>query len=103
MRRQAPIYKLEGFIVGNGITDMYIDSDNPLIESIAYWSMIPMKLWNQIKQLGCIFYWDKMDVEANNPPECAGLYNQSMSLIADLDIYDLFRTVYSSSDSTSKL
>ena len=97
------MYKLEGFIVGNGITDMYIDSDNPLIESIAYWSMIPMKLWNQIKKFGCIFYWDKMDVEAKNPPECAGLYNQSMSLIADLDIYDLFRTVYSSSDSTSKV
>ena len=61
-------FKLEGFIVGNGITDMYIDSDNPLIESLAYWSMIPMKLWQKIKSLGCIFYWKKMDVEPNNPP-----------------------------------
>ncbi len=47
------IYNLKGFIVGNGITDMYIDSDNPLIESIAYWSMIPMYLWTSIKDLGC--------------------------------------------------
>lgn len=64
-------YNLKGFIVGNGITDMYLDSDNPLIESIAHWSMIPMNLWNQIKDLGCVFYWSKMDVEAKNPPECA--------------------------------
>lgn len=64
-------YNLKGFIVGNGITDMYLDSDNPLIESIANWSMIPMSLWSQIKDLGCVFYWSKMDVEAKNPPECA--------------------------------
>ena len=50
---------------------MYLDSDNPLIESIAHWSMIPMNLWSQIKDLGCVFYWSKMDVEADNPPECA--------------------------------
>jgi hypothetical protein len=68
-------YNLKGFIVGNGITDMYIDSDNPLLESIAHWSMIPMDLWNQIKDLGCIFYWGKMDVDANNPPGCDQLYN----------------------------
>jgi len=32
---------LKGFIIGNGVTDMYIDSDNQLIETLAYWSMIP--------------------------------------------------------------
>jgi hypothetical protein len=87
-------YNLKGFIVGNGITDMYIDTDNPLLESVAHWSMIPMSLWTRIKELGCIFYWKKMDLPANNPPECEPLYNESMTLIQDLDIYDLFRTVY---------
>jgi len=35
---------LKGFIVGNGVTDNYIDTDNQLIESITAWSMIPRKL-----------------------------------------------------------
>lgn len=30
----------------------------------------------------------------NNAPQCADLYNQSMTLIQDLNIYDLYRTQY---------
>jgi hypothetical protein len=87
-------YNLAGFIIGNGVTDMYLDSDNQLIESLAYWSMIPQELFKQIQAYGCIFYWDKMDVQVKNPPQCADLYNQSMTLIQDLNIYDLYRTQY---------
>jgi len=68
-------YNLKGFIIGNSVTDMYLDTDNQLVESLAYWSMIPFDLYNQIRSLGCIFYWDKMDVKANNPPQCASLYD----------------------------
>lgn len=74
-------YNLKGFIIGNGVTDMYIDSDSQMIESLANWNMIPSALWNQIQQAGCIFYWDKLDVKANNPPQCQGLYDQAMDLI----------------------
>jgi carboxypeptidase C (cathepsin A) len=41
MNKSNDTYNLKGFIIGNGVTDMYIDSDNQLIESLAYWSMIP--------------------------------------------------------------
>ena len=63
-------FNLKGFIVGNGITDMYLDSDSQYFESAAEWSLIPMSLWNRIKQVGCIFYWHKLDVPDLNPPEC---------------------------------
>ena len=39
-------YNLKGFIIGNGVTDMYIDSDNQLIETLAFWSMIPQDMYN---------------------------------------------------------
>ena len=39
-------YNLMGFIIGNGVTDMYIDSDNQLIETLVNWSMIPQDLYN---------------------------------------------------------
>lgn len=95
-------YNLKGFIIGNGVTDMYIDSDNQLIETLAYWSMIPLDLYNQIVSLGCIFYWDKMDVQVKNPPQCQGLYDQVMTLIEDLNIYDLYRTQYPDTGLTNK-
>ena len=74
------------------MTDMYIDTDNPLIESLANWSMIPNSLWERIQELKCLFLWKKIDIVTPNDPECAELFKQSMSLIEDLNIYDLFRT-----------
>lgn len=59
---------LQGFIVGNGMTDMYIDSDNQLLESVANWGMIPLPLWNNIEELGCLFLWHKVPVTPNNDP-----------------------------------
>lgn len=87
-------YNLQGFIVGNGMTDMYVDTDNPLIETIANWNMIPMSLWERGNALGCSFFWGKVDYLNHDPPECEEIHNKSMSLIKDLDIYDLYRTVY---------
>lgn len=94
MNQWNDTYNLKGFIIGNGVTDMYIDSDNQLIESLAMWSMIPQSLYNQIKAYSCVFYWDKLDVVVKNAPQCADLYNQTMTLIEDLNIYDLYRTQY---------
>jgi hypothetical protein len=85
-------YNLKGFVIGNGVTDMYIDSDSQMIESLAYWNMIPTKLWEQIQASKCVFEWDKLDVPVNNAPECQGYYDQATGLIKDLNIYDLYRT-----------
>lgn len=101
MNQWTDTYNLKGFIIGNGVTDMYLDSDSQMIESLANWNMIPSSLWDQIVAYKCIFYWDKLDVKANNAPQCADLYNQAMDLIQDLNIYDLFRTQYGNSDSSS--
>jgi hypothetical protein len=61
-----------------------------------------MRILNQMNALGCIFYWEKMDVIPNNPPECEALYNQSKALIEDLDSYYLYRTVYDDGEGIPK-
>ena len=66
---------MKGFIVGNGVTDNYIDTDNQLIESITAWSMIPKKIMDQINANNCIFYWDAIDLQDNNSPICDDLHN----------------------------
>ena len=50
------------------MTDMYIDSDNALLESVANWGMIPMSLWTKMDELGCLFLWEKVPVTPNNDP-----------------------------------
>ncbi len=42
------MYNLKGFAVGNGITDMYIDSDSQLFETIVNWNMLPTALWTKM-------------------------------------------------------
>jgi hypothetical protein len=46
MNKWTDTYNLKGFVIGNGVTDMYIDSDSQMIESLWAWSMIPWSLWN---------------------------------------------------------
>jgi len=70
-----------------------------MIESIAAWSMIPLRLQKQIVDNGCIYYWDAIDLHINNPPICDTLYKNATSLIADFNIYDLYRTQYAGSNS----
>ncbi len=103
MLGKSTVFNLKGFIIGNGMTDMYIDSDNPLLESLANWGMIPFPTWKRAKELRCLFLWEKVPIEPNNDPECADLYNYSMDLIKDLDIYDLYRTVYTLNTEASSL
>lgn len=40
----------------------------------------------------CIYYWDEVHFPNPNPPICADLYDQAMTLIQNLNIYDLYRT-----------
>lgn len=102
MNEWTDTYNLKGFVIGNGVTDMYIDSDNQLMESLVNWNMIPPSLFKQMQASNCYYKWDKLDVPVNNAPECAGYYNQAMDLISDFNIYDLFRTQYNSGPSLSK-
>ena len=102
MNQWNDTYNLKGFIIGNGVTDMYLDSDSQMIESLANWNMIPSSLWDQIVANKCVFNWDKLDVKVNNAPACADLYNQAMGLIEDLNIYDLYRTQYGNTASSKK-
>jgi len=88
-------YNLAGFIVGNGQTNNYLDTDSQLMESLASWNMIPQSLYDKIQANKCIYYWDEVHFPNNNPPICKDLYNQAFDLIDDLNIYDLYRTQYS--------
>ncbi|TNV78909.1 hypothetical protein FGO68_gene989 [Halteria grandinella] len=93
-------YNLKGFIVGNGMTDMYIDTDNVLLESVANWNLIPVSLWKQMDALECTYFWGKVSELQHNAEGCDELYKKGMGLIKDLDIYDLFRTQYNANTNT---
>ena len=101
MNQWNDTYNLAGFIIGNGVTDNYIDTDSNLFETLYNWNMIPTSLWDQIQQNKCIFYWDELHFPDNNVPICKDLYSQTNDLIQDLNIYDLYRTQYGNTGSSS--
>ena len=49
MNQWNDTYNLAGFIIGNGVTDNYIDTDSNLFETLYNWNMIPTSLWDQIQ------------------------------------------------------
>lgn len=50
---------------------------------------------NKISSAGCVWYWDKLDITPHpNPPECDDYWAELNSMLADVNIYDLYRTNY---------
>ena len=88
-------YPLAGFIEGNGQTNNYLDNDSQVMESLAAWNLMPNTLFADMKANNCIYYWGILHFPTHNPPICEDLKKQAFGLVSGLNIYDLYRTVYS--------
>lgn len=93
-------YPLAGFIIGNGYTDPYSDSNVLFPQTLFNMNMISWQLFTQIQTAGCVWYWDKLDISPHkNGPECDGYWQTLNSMLAFVNIYDLYRTNYADSSS----
>lgn len=98
MNQLNDTYNLAGFIIGNGYTDPYSDSNVLFPQTLFNMNMISQTLFNQITSAGCVWYWDKLDISPHvNAPECDGYWSQLNSMLANVNLYDLYRTNYGGS------
>lgn len=85
-------YNLKGTMVGNGATDWLYDNAPTIPPTITKFGLVPQPWLDQFEDYGCKFYFDEQLYPPEGGPECEDLFNKIMSMIADLNIYDLFRT-----------
>jgi carboxypeptidase C (cathepsin A) len=82
---------LKGFAVGNGVTNWNYDTNSAFIE-MAYWhSLIDQELHDKIVAAECDFggpYMQRMT------DECAGYLDEFESLVADVNVYDIYGTCW---------
>lgn len=91
-------YNLAGFAIGNGYTEPLADSNVYFPDALYNFNMISGVLMTQIKTAGCVWYWDKIDFPVHsNAPECDDYWRQLNTMLADVNIYDLYRTNYGGS------
>lgn len=96
-------YNLAGFIVGNGYTDPMVDSNVLYPQTLFNMNLISWDLMNSINDAGCVWYWDKLDIAPHkNAPVCDDLWKELNSMLADINIYDLYRTNYGGSSLQNK-
>jgi len=62
MNKWTDTYNFAGFIIGNGYTDPLTDSNVLFPETLYNFNMISSDLLKQIQAAGCIWYWDKLDI-----------------------------------------
>ena len=91
------IIPLKGFMIGNGLTDQYQDSNVWYPDTLFNFNLISPTLLQKIKAKNCIWYWDKLyDVLDPHPnaPECDDYLKAVNQQLPCLNQYDLYRTNY---------
>jgi hypothetical protein len=92
---KSDMINLAGFIIGNGYTDPYQDSNVWYPDTLYNFNMISPDLYSKIKTAGCIWYWDKLDIIPHvNPHVCNDYWDELNNQLNCVNIYDLFRTNY---------
>jgi len=84
-------YNFKGFAIGNGITDWTVDAEPSTYETFYEMDLIPKSLYDQFAANDCKF---NVGNPYNTSEACKALQTTVSSLIAGLDIYDLYRTTY---------
>jgi predicted 3-demethylubiquinone-9 3-methyltransferase (glyoxalase superfamily) len=68
---------LAGFIIGNGYTTGYQDSNVWFPETLVNLNLISQELYSSIQANQCVWYWDKFGITPHvNAPACEDLFNQ---------------------------
>jgi len=84
---------LKGFMVGNGVTNWDYDTTNAYVD-MAYWhSLYEPELYEQMQALQCDYNGPYM---TRTTPECFALLEQFDSLVANVNVYDIFGVCYGS-------
>ena len=79
---------LEGFMVGNGVTQYQVD-DSADPATYANFNIIPQKYWREYEKLGC---YDNSDNDLGPmDPACGPVTDKIQALVGDLNWYDLYR------------
>jgi len=85
-------YNLKGFIVANGVTDVFSDSDAVLVENLYRFNVIPAEWYQTIKDFNCAGYADAFPSEETK--ECDAVWPKINKVFDKLNVYDLLRKNY---------
>lgn len=88
-------FNFKGFAVGNGLTD-YTLNGNSLIYFGYYHGLFGSKLWGKLLSSCCAGSPDKnrCNFVENTDPDCRNLINEAMSVIGQLNMYNLYAECY---------
>ena len=81
---------LGGVMVGNGATNWSYDVWPSFTATAANLTTIPLSLWKDIEDHGCIAYFDNLR-PATDTPICKALAAKVNAATEDLNWYDLYR------------
>jgi len=84
-------YNLKGFIVANGVTDIYSDSDETTMENLAQFNVIPFEWLEGLKKYDCLGD-DPFPSEVND--KCGQYWQRINPVFGNLNVYDLLRKNY---------
>mmetsp|Transcript_63889 Transcript_63889/g.88218 ORF Transcript_63889/g.88218 Transcript_63889/m.88218 type:complete len:384 (-) Transcript_63889:87-1238(-) len=93
----ADVFKpnLQGFMVGNGVTNWHYDTSAAYIE-MAYWhSLYDTELYNKIHEHNCDFGGVAME---NLTARCLAYFLEFQQLVSDVNIYDIYGTCWGLGD-----
>lgn len=90
MNKTENSYNLKGFIIGNGATKWEYDNAPVIPQTASGFDLIPLRIMESFKENNCSFYFEDFKPHEGTDA-CVDLNNKVYDLIADLNIYDLFR------------
>jgi carboxypeptidase C (cathepsin A) len=82
---------LQGFMVGNGVTNWNYDTNNAYVEMAFFHSLYDTTLYQQFKDNNCNFGGAYL---SQATPACLTLFSQFQSYTADVNVYDIFGICY---------
>lgn len=99
----SSVYKpnLKGMIVGNGVTNNYLDSDQAYID-MSYWhSLIDKKTWDSMNKNECNYTLDARTEKPiyNLSQECVTAHQQYENATQNVNIYDILGYCWNSQES----
>lgn len=91
-------YNLKGFIVANGVTDVFSDWTASVVENLFRFNLIPYKWYKGVKDNNCggVAFPDQ-DAEI-----CSDLWQKINPIFSQLNPYDLIRKNYDIEEENGK-
>ena len=85
-------YNLKGFIVANGVTDVFSDKGDAMVETMFRFNVIPAEWYQGIRDNGCAS--DAYAFPSEEPDTCGKYWYKINRVFDRLNPYDLLRKNY---------